>query len=163
MTHHYQDLIDIFNHCFETKYQTRLERGGDEPIYIPANESCSFNMIYFAHGYFSSALHECSHWFIAGPERRKLVDFGYWYEPDGRNAAQQALFQQVEIKPQAIEFLLSEACGYRFNLSLDNLNGPEIDSNAFHEAVFQQVRSYRQIGLPQRAEAFRSALSLFYK
>jgi elongation factor P hydroxylase len=161
--HDYQDLITIFNQCFSFQYNTRLVKGGDEPIYLPARETCSYNSIYFAHGYFSSALHECAHWFIAGEERRKLVDFGYWYNPDGRNKEQQALFQKAEVKPQAIEWILSKAAGYRFRVSVDNLNGVESDTEVFKHSVHSQVALYCTAGLPSRAEQFRSALCSFYK
>lgn len=60
---------------------------------------------------------------IAGEQRRLLPDLGYWYAPDGRTAEQQALFEQVEIKPQAIEWLFSKAFGRKFRVSLDNLTG----------------------------------------
>ena len=160
--HHYQHLIDLFNDCFETQYNTKLVKGGDEPIYCPADEYRPYHAIFFAHGFFSSALHECAHWFIAGPKRRQLVDFGYWYEPDGRSPEQQALFQQLEVKPQAIEWILSNAAGYRFQVSIDNLNGMAFQTAEFKQAVFQQVLKYCQQGLPKRAEQFRKALSCFY-
>lgn len=160
--HHYQDLIDLFNRCFESQYNTKLVKGEDEPIYCPADEHRSYHAIFFAHGFFSSALHECAHWFIAGPERRQLVDFGYWYEPDGRSAEQQALFQQLEVKPQAIEWILSNAAAYRFHISIDNLNGASFDTQGFKQAVFKQVLAYCQSGLPKRAEQFRQALCRFY-
>lgn len=159
--HHYQDLIHIFNRCFESTHNTRLVRGGDEPIYLPANEEQPYHAIYFAHGYFSSALHECAHWLIAGEERRKLIDYGYWYEPDGRNAAQQALFQHVEIKPQALEWLLSIAAGYRFQLSVDNLNGEVSDTREFKQAIRNQVLVYLK-DMPPRAALFYNALRRFY-
>ncbi len=38
-----------------------------------------------------------------------LPDLGYWYAPDGRIEEQQALFEQVEIKPQAIEWLFAKS------------------------------------------------------
>ena len=161
--HHYQDLIILFNNCFSEKFNTRLIKGDDEPIYLPANPERPFNAIYFAHGFFSSALHECSHWLIAGEHRRTLEDFGYWYVPDGRNEEQQALFQQVEVKPQAIEWILSQAAGHKFRVSIDNLNGDETDSSAFKEAVYQQVMDYCNKGLSKRAECFRHALNSFYK
>lgn len=160
--HHYDDLITLFNQCFEQSYNTQLVKGGDEPIYLPADENRPYHAIYFAHGYFSSALHECAHWFIAGPERRQLVDFGYWYEPDGRTADQQRLFQQLEVKPQAIECLLSMACGYRFHVSVDNLNGEAVDTDGFRAAVQAQVDVYLEHGLPKRAEQFRQVLLAFY-
>lgn len=161
--HHYQDLITLFNHCFEQEFNTRLVKGDEEPVYLPANERCSYNALYFAHGFFSSALHECSHWLIAGEYRRTLEDFGYWYVPDGRNAEQQVLFQQVEVKPQAMEWILSVAAGHKFRVSIDNLNGSEIDTQIFKEAVYQQVLRYCEQGLSARAARFRHALSTFYK
>lgn len=161
--HQYQDLITIFNDCYESKYNTRLVKGDDEPIYLPADENRPFHAIFFAHGFFSSALHECAHWLIAGKERRKQVDFGYWYVPDGRTAEQQKLFQCVEVKPQAMEWILSVAAGHRFRVSIDNLNGEEADTGAFKQAVYQQVLLYCKHGLSARAKLFRNALCRFYR
>lgn len=161
--HHYQDLITIFNDCFTEKYNTQLVKGSDEPLYQPADENHPYHAIFFAHGFFSSALHECSHWLIAGEERRKLVDFGYWYEPDGRNAEQQKHFEMVEVKPQAMEWILATAAGYSFRVSIDNLNGVESDSSAFKDAIYQQLLTYCEKGLPERAKLFRHRLAQFYK
>ncbi len=80
-----------------------------------------YNVILFAHGYYSSALHEIAHWLVAGEARRKLEDFGYWYEPDGRSAERQREFESAEIKPQAIEWVLATAAGFRYFASADNL------------------------------------------
>jgi len=160
--HQYQDLITIFNTCFASTYNTRLVKGEDEPLYLPANDKQTFHTLYFAHGFYSSALHECAHWLIAGEERRKQVDFGYWYAPDGRTAEQQKLFQHVEVKPQAMEWILSVAAGHRFHVSIDNLNGEESDTAHFKQAVHQQVKKYCQDGLSARASLFRSALCHFY-
>lgn len=160
--HHYQDLITLFDECFASEYNTRLIKGDDEPVYLPADEKRSYNAIFFAHGFFSSALHECSHWLIAGEERRKLVDFGYWYMPDGRTAEQQQLFQQVEVKPQAMEWILSKAAGHKFRVSIDNLNGAESDTLAFKQAIHTQVQHYCHNGLSPRAHQFRTALCSFY-
>ncbi|WP_298627984.1 elongation factor P hydroxylase [uncultured Legionella sp.] len=161
--HYYHDLISIFDNCFAENYNTRLVKGDDEPVYLPADDERSYNALYFAHGFYSSALHECSHWLIAGEERRKLIDFGYWYMPDGRNAEQQALFQKVEVKPQAMEWILSAAAGHKFRVSVDNLNGAESDTEAFKLAVHAQVLHYCANGLSQRAAVFREALCLFYR
>lgn len=160
--HNICDLIRVFNHCFAKEYNTQLIKGKDEPVYLPADETRAYHAIYFAHGFFSSALHECAHWLIAGAKRRTLVDFGYWYQPDGRNAQQQALFQQVEVKPQALEWILSKASNHRFRVSIDNLNGEETDSSAFKKAVYEQVLHYCDQGLSPRAARFRSALCAFY-
>lgn len=36
-THHYEQLIEIFNGCFAEEFNTRLIKGDDEPIYLPAD------------------------------------------------------------------------------------------------------------------------------
>ncbi|QEH17891.1 elongation factor P hydroxylase [Histophilus somni] len=163
MEHKLEDIIYIFNRCFEQEYNTRLVKGGDEPIYIPANKDCSYNAIYFARGFYSSALHEIAHWLIAGKERRKLEDFGYWYEPDGRSMERQREFERVEVKPQALEWILATAAGFRYFASSDNLNGNPGDTQPFKLAVYEQVKTYAQKGLPKRAETLRKALAEFYK
>ena len=33
-THHYEQLIEIFNSCFADEFNTRLIKGDDEPIYL---------------------------------------------------------------------------------------------------------------------------------
>lgn len=157
------DLITLFNDCFLQRYNTKLAYGGDEPVYIPANQQQPHHMIFFAHGYFSSALHECAHWLLAGKARRALMDYGYWYAPDGRNAEQQALFQQVEVKPQALEWVLTKATGHRFQLSFDNLTGSVEDTTQFQTAVAQQRLYYEQYGLPPRAQLFHQALLRYYQ
>jgi len=161
--HSPQDLIELFNQTFEKDYRTQLVFGGDEPIYMPATSPCQLHQIQFAHGFFSSALHEISHWLVAGEQRRQLIDYGYWYEPDGRNDEQQVLFEKVEVKPQAIEWILSQACGYRFQLSVDNLDRPYWDSKPFRNAILHQIRMYCEHGLPDRVARLRQAFCVFYK
>lgn len=163
MQHNYQDLIDIFEYTFFERYNTRLVKGQDEPVYIPANTQISYHRIMFAHGYFTSALHEIAHWCIAGEQRRTLEDYGYWYHPDGRSSAQQKKFEQVEVKPQAIEWAFCVAAGIRFNVSVDNLNGAQPDTVAFRFTVYQQVRAYLTQGFPKRAEQLIDALARFYQ
>lgn len=162
MTHKLEDIIAIFNQCFGEAYNTRLVKGGDEPIYLPANEQCPHHCIYFARGFYSSALHEIAHWLIAGKERRLLEDFGYWYEPDGRSEARQREFESVEIKPQATEWILAQSAGYRFFASHDNLDGKVGDTQPFKQAIYEQVKTYIQNGLPQRTAILRNALCEFY-
>ncbi|MDN5694296.1 MAG: elongation factor P hydroxylase, partial [Psychrobacter sp.] len=90
-------LISLFNTLFAHQHVI-LVRGAGEPEYFPAKDNQPAR-IEFAHGFFQSALHELSHFFIAGERRRQLSDFGYWYAPDGRTEAQQQAFERVEIKP----------------------------------------------------------------
>ncbi|WP_299259900.1 elongation factor P hydroxylase [uncultured Kushneria sp.] len=154
-----EQLIALFNHVFSSRYQTRLVRGDDEPIYLPADDAHAHHRIVFAHGYFASALHEISHWCIAGAQRRLLEDYGYWYMPDGRDDSAQEAFEAAEIAPQAIEKILTQACGRHFNVSVDNLEGSaEVDRDAFAARVDARQQRYLVEGLPARAEAFRQAL-----
>jgi elongation factor P hydroxylase len=162
MQHDFKDLIHIFEQCFFKTFNTKLIKGGDEPLYSPADEKCEYHQIIFAHGYYASALHEISHWCMAGKERRLLEDFGYWYMPDGRDAEQQKTFEQVEIKPQAIEWAFCVAAGRNFNVSADNLNGATPDTLAFKKNVYRQVQLYINDGFPHRVEQFIKALANFY-
>lgn len=171
--HQINDIIDIFANCFAESFNTRLVKGEDEPIYLPAG--CSdlgitaqpYAQVVFAHGYYASAMHEIAHWCLAGEKRREQIDFGYWYCPDGRTAAQQAEFQKVEIKPQAIEWGLCVAAGFEFNVSCDNLTGDEFgqqpDHREFRRQVQAQVAVYLEQGFPPRAQILMAALSEFYQ
>ena len=165
--HNPDQLIDIFNKLFIPSHNTRLDYSDDEPIYLPADENDNHNRVLFAHGFYASALHEISHWCIAGEARRQLVDFGYWYEPDGRSAEKQREFEQVEIKPQAIEWILTKSCGRKFNISTDNLDGDPAAIAASREQfatnVVKQVKNYLQNGLPLRAGILKQALLDYYQ
>lgn len=160
--HDHRDLVVLFDRCFAKEYRTRLVKGGEEPLYVPACEANEWNTIYFARGYFSSALHEIAHWLVAGEQRRLLEDYGYWYIPDGRSVLEQERFQKAEVKPQAMEWILADACGYRFRISLDNLSGEIPSSSSFLQAVYEQVCTYIQSGLNERAGVFRRELARFY-
>lgn len=164
MTHHYQDLITLFNDTFLEPFNTKLELGGDEPIYLPADEEQPHHRIIFARGFYASALHEISHWCVAGPERRLLEDFGYWYEPDGRTAEVQAEFEKVEVRPQAYEWILSKSAGFPFTVSCDNLHGDfEPDRLGFMRKVHNEVLGILEAGLPQRVKMLSEALRSFYQ
>lgn len=157
---HVDWLILHFNRWF-SHLNVNLVKGDFEPEYFPAIDSIPAR-IQFAHGFFNSALHEISHWSIAGDKRRLLPDLGYWYAPDGRTAEQQALFEQVEIKPQAIEWLFATAFGRKFRVSLDNLTGEGGDGNRFKDHVFAQVQAYfsGQAQLPRDAKHFIDCICL---
>lgn len=147
-------LILHFNTWF-SHHNVKLIKGEDEPEYFPAQNQTPAR-IQFAHGFFNSALHEISHWSIAGQKRRRLPDLGYWYAPDGRTQEQQKLFEQVEIKPQAIEWLFAKAFGRKFRVSLDNLTGNVGDSKDFKDRVFEQVHAFflGKASLPKDAAYF---------
>ncbi|WP_111414718.1 elongation factor P hydroxylase [Billgrantia lactosivorans] len=164
MTHRLDDVIALFDGLFQQRFNTRLVRGGDEPLYLPADDVVPWHRVIFARGFYSSALHEISHWCIAGERRRRLEDYGYWYLPDGRDAEQQRRFEEAEVAPQALEMLFSHACGLRFHVSVDNLGGAaEVDRATFHERVANRAACYEQEGLPDRAAAFYAALMAFYR
>jgi len=162
MRHQYQDLIAIFNRTFLASHNTQLVKGNDEPIYLPATINQPHHNIVFAHGYFASALHEISHWLVAGPARRLLEDFGYWYCPDGRDQATQLQFEQVEITPQAIEWALAVSCGFKFNVSSDNLDGWQSDRAKFQQQVHLKVMQLINEGFNARTTMLLDALADFY-
>lgn len=190
MNHYASDLEALFNQGFLTSHNTRLVGGCDEPIYQPSvcldvsqsptlvgsniKLGCSdarehLNVIEshicYREDFFASALHEVAHWCIAGEQRRKLIDYGYWYEPDGRSPSQQADFQIAECKPQALEWIFSIICRSDFSVSLDNLQSIEAPHNAapFLTMVRQMVFEYCANGLPPRAQIFALALRNFYR
>jgi elongation factor P hydroxylase len=164
MHHEYQDLITVFNQTFFDDYRTKLELGGDEPIYLPADDKVDYHRIVFARGFYASALHEIAHWCVAGPERRLLEDFGYWYQPDGRTAEVQAEFEKVEIRPQAYEWILSASAGFPFSVSCDNLSGDfEPDRLGFMGKVHAEVISILEKGIPPRVKQLSDALRSFYQ
>lgn len=143
-----QWLIHLFNSIFAKTNMdgvpTILVRGDGEPEYFASRDGNPAR-IEFAHGFFASALHEISHWCVAGKKRRQLDDFGYWYVADGRDEVTQKLFEQVEIKPQAIECLLNLALGRYFYVSQDNLNADFDTSNStFASDVYLQAYDFLQ-------------------
>lgn len=159
-------LINVFNQLFLNSLNTKLVRGADEPLYTPKNTQQAFNCIIFAHGYFSSALHEISHWLVAGAQRRTLEDYGYWYQPDGRTEQQQQAFEIGEIKPQAIEWILSKACGHVFHFSADNLSsGLGISINfkrSVHCKVIELLDSEKDNRMQRLLEALCAAFNQDY-
>lgn len=159
---HYSDLIEIFEATFFKKFNTELICGDDEPIYLPADDTYPHHRIIFAHGFYASALHEIAHWLVAGEQRRLLEDYGYWYEPDGRTAQQQAEFEKVEVVPQAIEWGIAVSCGFQFDVSADNLSGIEIDRLAFKHRVHRQLLNYLESGFSPRSQLFLDACAKFY-
>ncbi|WP_304996672.1 elongation factor P hydroxylase [Salinispirillum sp. LH 10-3-1] len=162
MQHDYQDLIRIFNDLFLPTLNTELVAGDGEPIYLPADAQYPHHRIVFANHFYSSALHEIGHWLVAGPERRLLEDFGYWYKPDGRTAEEQIEFERVEVKPQANEWMLSVAAGHPFHFSADNLSTGLGASHAFKCHVQQRVWSLLDNGLPERLRVLVERLTAFY-
>jgi hypothetical protein len=114
--------------------------------------------VVYREDYFASALHEVAHWCLAGADRRKLEDYGYWYRPDGRDPREQEEFERAEARPQALEWIFSEACGFPFQLSADNLAGALGPSDRFEQGVRRAKADQLARGLPDRADRFLAAL-----
>lgn len=146
------ELTQLLNLQFLPHYHTLLRGGYEEPFYVaPAQDRPA--EIQFTHDYYRSALHELAHWCVAGAERRKIDDYGYWYAPDGRTQQQQEEFFKVEVKPQAIEWALSLICGVKFDVSVDNLSNTVSGADAFKQAVREQLSVYLENAFPARTEA----------
>lgn len=160
--HDCRDLIRLFDDLFAESHQVRLRGGAEEPLYEPAAEGRPA-VIHFRADYFASALHEVAHWCTAGAARRRLLDYGYWYAPDGRDAATQAAFEQAEVGPQALEWIFADACAHPFQPSLDNLDGDSSSKTRFETALLRERQRREQAGLPPRAERFRASLAAFYE
>jgi len=156
-------LQRVFDACFRGPENTVLCGGAAEPFYAPAANPGELHRLWCREDFFASALHEAAHWCIASPARRLLPDFGYWYAPEGRNPEQQAAFEAVEVAPQALEWCFAIACGYRFQVSTDNLpaeQGASPDHSAFKLSVCREARRRAIVGLPNRAGRFYAALQL---
>ena len=149
-------VMRLFNQEFAESDTTELIGGAAEPYYQPG----SLNRIYFRADYVRSALHEVAHWCVAGRRRRRLADYGYWYSPDDRDAAQQQAFFAVEARPQAIERCFCEAMGIPFSPSVDNV-GAQIEPQQlrrFEARIQEWCNQFERTGLPLRAARFITAL-----
>ncbi|MFC3120531.1 elongation factor P hydroxylase [Agaribacter flavus] len=174
--HSSKHLEQLFNAEFSETENTLLLGNASEPLYLPASQSyrehisvtpevdacCHQHRIFYRANYFASALHEIAHWCIAGQERRIKVDYGYWYAPDGRNTRQQQLFEEVESKPQALEWAFSIASNAGFRVSIDNLSMSEVNDKDFESKVLNALDRYCNNGFPLRAKQFLSRLFDFY-
>lgn len=163
MTFNVRDIQKVFNQTFQNEFNTELLFGYDEPFYKCSTSSLETHKIQSRSDFFASALHEIAHWCIAGKERRKQDDYGYWYSPDGRDIDKQREFEKVEIIPQAVEKGLSVACGRKFKVSADNLELEGYDTSNFEVAVDKQYQIFEVDGYPKRAKIFIDNLNTFYK
>lgn len=159
-------INEIFAAEFSEAFAIELIGGAEEPLYLPAGSKSSSAKIFYRRDYLASALHEVAHWCIAGKARRAMEDFGYWYNPDGRSAAQQNKFELAEVKPQALEWMFSVACKKPFQVSTDNLTGNGQGDNAmmFRLAVMAQAQRWCLCGeMPVRGLQFLHALMDYYE
>lgn len=152
------ELTKLLNQSYLKDYQTVLIGGFDEPFY-QASINGKIAEIQFSHDYIRSALHELAHWCVAGVERRKTDDYGYWYAQDGRNQQQQDEFFKLEIKPQAIEWAFSIICGVKFEASVDNLINSVEGIDEFKSSLSKQLRIYLDGGFSKRVSEIIRILS----
>jgi elongation factor P hydroxylase len=158
-----EKLCHLFEKTFFCEYKTLLKGGFEEPFY-KAPSSTGVAEIQFTRDYCRSALHEISHWCVAGESRRSLDDFGYWYEPDGRSWDQQTKFFEMEVLPQAYEAIFCAAMDLPFDVSVDNLDADfddELEREAlenFRRAVEDKSDALLENGLPKRVEMWQKAL-----
>ena len=156
-------IVELFNQLFSDAYGTELIGGAQEPLYSPSTKNDQLHKVLFRENYISSALHEVAHWCIAGCDRLQQEDYGYWYQPDGRTFIEQRQFEKVEVKPQALEWIFSVACGQKFTISADNLTASDDDrdvSQHFKSAVLAQAVNWCSSDqLPLRAKQFIDGLA----
>lgn len=151
-------LQGLFSELFRESEHTILVKGSGDPLYLPVSNERPFAEIQFAHGFFSSALHEIAHWLIAGKDRRLLEDYGYWYRPDGRTREQQEAFESFEARNQGLEWILSIAAGHSFHVSSDNLDGDWQGGQRFAEKVRTNALAHIANGLNGRTKIIVDAL-----
>lgn len=150
-------IVGVFNSLFSETCSTRLCGGFSEPFYKPARCVTGVHEIQYREDFVSSALHEIAHWCLAGPVRRQRDDYGYWYIQD-RRKDQQLQFEQVEAKPQGLEWILSIAAGIGFRVSCDNFDTESLDIGLFRRLVRQQAIEQLKVGLLKRSKQFADAL-----
>ena len=115
-----RQIAGVFNRGLGRRYETRILGGAPEPVYEP--DPAGVSVIRYRADYAASALHELAHWCIAGARRRRLEDYGYWYRPPPRSAAEQAAFLRAEVPVQALEARLAAVCGLPFQVSVDDVD-----------------------------------------
>jgi elongation factor P hydroxylase len=157
-----KDVEEAFRAAFRESHAVVLAGGYPEPEYLAPRGDRPAE-IRFTRDYLNSCLHEIAHWCVAGEDRRRRDDYGYWYYPDGRDASRQEAFFRVETKPQALEWAFSQACGAGFRISCDNLGNEVGGKEEFSREVGRQLRRYLEEGFPPRALRFlRALLSRFF-
>jgi len=150
-------IASTFNRTFARSHRTVLMLGGDEPLYEPAHDGGCARIV-CNRDYPASVLHEAAHWCLASAQRRRQVDYGYWYVPPPRSKEIQQRFLAAEARNQALEALFARAAGLEFRVSLDATGDVGSDAVGFAREVAELAERIDAGRLPVRAERFRSAL-----
>ncbi|MGI9326485.1 MAG: elongation factor P hydroxylase [Pseudomonadales bacterium] len=153
-----QRLATLFEQCFYQHYQTRCLGGADEPLYQPADAN-GIACLRYRQDFPASALHEISHWCLAGKRRLQLPDFGFSYAAAPRSLCAQVEFLGFEVRPQALESLFCRAVGLPFRCSFDDLEDRFMALRpGFEAAVASAELNFIRAGLPPRGGQFLQAL-----
>lgn len=137
-----------------TSDQLQFAEVDTEPLYTPDPPT-----LHFMRGSIPSLLHEFAHWCIAGEKRRKLQDYGYWYEPANRHLSDQSRFQEAEVYPQAVECLLSVSVGREFVASFDNFSISPQQRYDFAVAVGTKLQDLARRDISPRIDQLIRALA----
>ena len=148
-------IARVFNATFALEYHVALAGGASEPRFLP-EPAPHRSLLCFREDFAASALHEAAHWCIAGPRRRQLRDFGYWYRPPPRQPSQQRAFVRVEARVQALESLFADAAGVPFRASADD---PDACADQLYQCVLAERSTWLACGLSQRSQRFLQALT----
>lgn len=152
------EIARRFNAALARSWRTVLIGGAAEPLYLPPTAARPA-VIRYTRDYAQSALHEIAHWCLAGPARRALPDYGYWYQPPPRSRQQQARFEAVEVPVQALELLLARVVGVRFHVSADNPGAADEDLPGLERRILASARQRLQRPFSGRTEAVFGALA----
>jgi elongation factor P hydroxylase len=155
-----EGIASLFTACFSVSHRTVMEGGAAEPLYLPARDDQPARVLY-TRDHVASALHEAAHWCLAGPGRRRRLDYGYWYESPPRSTGRQEAFFAAELQTQALERIFCTAAGVQFRISADNLDGEVADVAGFDARVRSLAGQLVADGLSGRAQTFVRALSYF--
>ena len=150
-------IAQTFAQTLGREHNAQLTGGALEPLYRPATSNAPATL-YFREDYPASALHEVAHWCIAGTQRRRQEDFGYYYIAGPRNAEDQVAFFESELRTQSLERAFASALGLQFQPSADNV---EADIDAFAhaiEAYSQTLQNWLASSAGARARIFILAL-----
>lgn len=132
-------------HAFQCTFpELDIQGGAAEPFY-QAPKADRTATLFFREDYVRSLLHEMAHYCLAGDHRRELDDFGFWYHPCGRSAAQQKQFEAAEARPQALERIFCETLGVPFQPSLDDFSGRPISPVFLEKLENAYIEFHRQM------------------
>jgi len=152
------EIAAVFNALFARSHRVRLAGGGEEPLYRPATAGAPA-LIRYTRDYPRSALHEAAHWCIAGAARRRLEDYGYYYQPPPRSPAERRAFVTLEARAQALEAIFAAAAGLPFAVSVDDVDNALDTEAALAAAVAGAMAEWLRRGLSDRARRFEAALA----